>query len=142
MTTAGGLRNLEVRAVGLLREAEAVAADHDAVVEDDAVADDDALANRALRVDDAVVADARAGADRRRAGKDVVRAPIDAPAPTVTNGPIETSAPIVASGAIALSVSMPFAGADEGRNNATARAKSTYGFLLRSTAKRGARRNR
>ena len=43
----GGLRDLQVRAVGLLREAEAVAAEDDAVVEDDAVADDDALADRA-----------------------------------------------------------------------------------------------
>ncbi len=42
----GGLGNLEVRAVGLSGEPEAVAADHDAVVKDDAMADDDSLANR------------------------------------------------------------------------------------------------
>ena len=40
------LRDLEVRAVLLPREAEAVAADDDAVVQRHAVADDDALANR------------------------------------------------------------------------------------------------
>ena len=59
----GVLRNLEMRAVGLLGEAEAVAADDGAVLDDDAVADDDALANRHVRVHDAVVADPRAGAD-------------------------------------------------------------------------------
>ena len=56
----GVLRNLQVRAVLLPREAEPVAADDDAVVQRHAIADDDALANRDLRVDDAVVADPRA----------------------------------------------------------------------------------
>lgn len=37
---------------------------------------------------------------------------------------------------------MPFAGADEGRNNATARAKSTYRLLAAKHRKAGARRNR
>ena len=65
----GVLRNLQVRAVFLPGEAEAVAADDHAVVKRHAVADDDAIANRDLRVDDAVVADARAGTDRRRSGR-------------------------------------------------------------------------
>ena len=63
MTTSAVLRDLQMRAVGLLREPEAVAADHGAVVQDDAVADDHALADRDVRVDDAVVADPGAGAD-------------------------------------------------------------------------------
>ena len=57
----GGLRNLQVRAVRLLDEAEAVAADHRAVLDDDAVADDDAFADRHVRVQHAVLADARVG---------------------------------------------------------------------------------
>ena len=60
---ARALRNLEVRAVRLLRESESFAADYHAVMENDPIADDRALANRALRVDDAVVADNSAGTD-------------------------------------------------------------------------------
>ena len=48
---AADLRNLVVRAVGPLREAEAVAADDRAVLDDDAIADPHALANRHARVD-------------------------------------------------------------------------------------------
>ena len=59
----GVLRDLQVRAVGLLDEAEAVAADHGAVLEDHAVADLHALANRHVRMDHAVVADDGAGPD-------------------------------------------------------------------------------
>ena len=54
----GVLGNLQVRAVGLLREPEAVAADDAAVENRHPVADDDVLADRDARVQDAVVADA------------------------------------------------------------------------------------
>ena len=54
----GVLRDLEMRAVRLADEAEPVAADHRAVLQDHAMADRDALANRHVRVHDAVVADA------------------------------------------------------------------------------------
>ena len=57
------LRNLQMGAVGLLGEAEPVAADDRAVLHDDAIADDDPLANRDVRMEDAVVADARAATD-------------------------------------------------------------------------------
>ena len=60
---AGMLRNLQVRAVLLPRETEAVAADDDAVVQRDAIADDDALANGRLGVNDAALADPRARTD-------------------------------------------------------------------------------
>src|SRR5262245_62149099 len=62
------------------------------------------------------------------------RAPIDAPAPIVTNGPIDASGPTTALLAIALSRSMPGGGAVEGISSLTACAKATYGSLLRSTA--------
>ena len=61
---AADLRNLFVGAVAATREAEAVAADHDAVLQHDAAADADALADRDLGVDDAVVADLRKASDR------------------------------------------------------------------------------
>ena len=60
---AADLRNLLVGAVGPPREAEAVAADHGAVLDDDAIADDDLVANRRVRVDAAVGPDDHA---RRR----------------------------------------------------------------------------
>ena len=53
----GVLRDLQVRAVRLLGEAEAVAADDRAVVQDHAVADLAPLADRDVRVDHAVVAE-------------------------------------------------------------------------------------
>ena len=59
----GVLRDLGVRAVGPLDEAEAVAAEDGAVLHDDAVAEDDALADRDVRVQHAVLADPRARAD-------------------------------------------------------------------------------
>ena len=59
----GVLGNLEMRSVGLFREAEAIAAEDGAVLHDDTVAQDDAFADRDLRIDEAVLADARAGAD-------------------------------------------------------------------------------
>ena len=46
-----------MRAVGPAREAVAVGADHDAVLQHDAMADDDALTNRGVGVNQAVVAD-------------------------------------------------------------------------------------
>ena len=55
---AADLRDLLVRAVGVAREAEAVAADHRAVLHDHAVAELHALADRHARMQDAVVADA------------------------------------------------------------------------------------
>ena len=60
---AADLRDLLVGAVAALREPEAVAADHDAVLQDDAVADAHALADRDVGVDDAVVADLRKASD-------------------------------------------------------------------------------
>src|SRR5262249_37312166 len=60
----GGLRDLEMRAIRLLREAEALAADDHAVVEDDAVTDNGPLADRGMRANHAVVADGGAGANR------------------------------------------------------------------------------
>src|SRR5581483_2390615 len=54
------LRDLDVGAVIVGRKAVAVAADDDAVLQDDAVADRHAIADRALRVNDAIVADAHA----------------------------------------------------------------------------------
>ncbi len=57
------LRNLVVGAVGPLREAEPVAADDGAVLDDDAIADPHPLANRDARVEDAVVANLRLPAD-------------------------------------------------------------------------------
>ena len=65
----GDLRDLLVRAVAAADEAVAVAADHDAVLQDDAIADRHALADRDVGMDHAVGADARAGADRD-VGKD------------------------------------------------------------------------
>ena len=59
----GVLRNLQMRAVGLSREPEPVAADDHAVVQDDAIADDDAFSDRDMGVQRAVVADRRAGTD-------------------------------------------------------------------------------
>ena len=53
------LRDLQVRAVGLLREPEPFASHDDAVLQHDAVADHDVIANGDLRAHDAVVADAR-----------------------------------------------------------------------------------
>src|SRR5258706_11367355 len=61
---AGALRNLQVRAVGLPRKAEALAADDGAVLQDDTMPDDDAIADGHLGTDDAVVADRRTGANR------------------------------------------------------------------------------
>jgi hypothetical protein len=60
---AGTLRNLEMGAVLLLREAEAFAAEDAAVLHDDTVADDDAVADGHLRMDCAVVADTGARTD-------------------------------------------------------------------------------
>ena len=63
MTTRADLRDLVVGAVGAAGEAEAVAADHGAVLHDDAMADADALADRHPGVNHAVVADRRLPAD-------------------------------------------------------------------------------
>ena len=59
----GVLGDLQVAAVGLLREAEPVAAEHRAVLEDDAVANGHAFANGHVRVEHAVFANARASAN-------------------------------------------------------------------------------
>ena len=137
---AADLRNLQVRAVRPAREAEAVAADHGAVVHDDAVR----RARRArestrasgctqsspivapapiddMRMDDRARADRRAGADddeRRRS---------------------TTSGPSVGGGSIAASALMPGAGRAGGVSSATASANARYGS---ARAQHRARRGR
>ena len=74
------LRDLLVRAVGAPGEAEAVAAHDRAVLDHHAVADDDPLAHGDVRVQHAVVADARARTDHDE-GMEDRRAPIDHPPP-------------------------------------------------------------
>src|SRR5882757_7983292 len=66
-------------------------------------------------------------------GWTIVRAPIDAPAPTVTNGPIDAPSPIAASPAMALNGSTPAGGEASGANSDTARAKAEYGSSVRNT---------
>ena len=51
------------RAIGLAREAEAVAADYDSVLDQDAMADAAVLAHGAVRVGEEIVADCRASID-------------------------------------------------------------------------------
>ena len=100
MTTSRVLRDLEVRAVGLVDEAEAVAADDRAVLQDHAMAEHararesttcewmtQSSPMRTPGADDDVRIDDRSARRLTR------------PAPMVTNGPIDTSAPIVASAA-------------------------------------------
>src|SRR5581483_10436428 len=70
-------------------------------------------------------------------GNTTVRAPIVAPAPTLTNGPIETSAPKQASGATELSRSIPGAGRRAATKNDSARANDAYGLRERSSAHDG-----
>ena len=85
-----------MRAVRPAREAEAVAADDGAVLQDDAMADANALADRDARVDDAVVADL-GSRPIVTCECTIVRAPMRAPSPTTTNGPIDTPSPSVTS---------------------------------------------
>jgi hypothetical protein len=59
----GALGNLEMRAVSFSREAETVAANDRAVVDDHATADPDALANGHVGMQNAVVADLRSSGD-------------------------------------------------------------------------------
>ena len=71
------LAHLVPGAVGLAREAEAVAADYDAVLEQDAMADAAVLAYRAVRVGEEVVADFRAAIDRDEAVQHGVASDLD-----------------------------------------------------------------
>ena len=61
----GELRNLQMLSVRIFREPEPVAADDGAVEHDNAIAELHALANRYVSMEDAVVADNRAGTDYR-----------------------------------------------------------------------------
>ena len=92
------LRNLLVRAVVAMREAETVAADHRAVLNDAARAELHALADRDARVQQTVGTEHRACPDHRMR-QTTVRAPMRAPLSMTTYGPIETSSPTTASGA-------------------------------------------
>src|SRR5205814_2525375 len=60
---AGVLRDLEVRAVGLLHETEPVAADHGAVLHDNAIAEHHPFANRRVGIQNAVLTNRGARAD-------------------------------------------------------------------------------
>ena len=57
-----------------------------------------------------------------------MRAPIRAPAPTLTNGPTEASGATVAVGATLASAWMPGVLAGRGASSSTARANARYGF--------------
>src|SRR5262249_42174362 len=70
----GVLRDLQMRAVGLPGEPEAIAADDGAVENRHATADDNVIANRHAGMDDTIVADARAGANRDVGKNDRARA--------------------------------------------------------------------
>ena len=79
-----------MRAVRAAREAEPVAADDDAVLENRRGCRSNALADGHAGVDHAVVADLDLPADHRRAACTTVRAPMRAPSPMTANGPTDT----------------------------------------------------
>ena len=119
MTTVPTCGILSWRPSASAREAEAVAADHGAVLHDHAIADHDALADRHVRVQQAVGADDGAGADRDVASR-TMPAPMRAPAPIATNGPMEAPGSTTASAATEASGLIP--GDRPRRRRGTARA--------------------
>jgi hypothetical protein len=64
----------------------------------------------------------------------MVRAPIEAPAPMLTNGPIDAPSPITASLATALKGLIPAVVETSGANSDTACANAEYGSSVRRTA--------
>jgi len=102
-----------VRAVGGRQVAEAIRADHNAVMEDDPGPDGDALPQVDPRMQDASGADLDAAADGDVAGRDRARTDLG-PSPTTQNGPIETLSPTPADGATMALAWMPAAGYSAG----------------------------
>ena len=131
---AADLRDLLVGAVAAMREAEAVAADDGAVLQDDAVADTNTLADRDVGVDDAVVANLRKASDRHVRVHDGACADPRALGHRRERDRMLASGAIVAPGSTYARRCTTAGGRHSSANSATARANVRYGSSARSTA--------
>ena len=109
MTVTPRLHDLVVRPVGTLGEAESVAADHHAVLQDHAIADAAELAHDGVRVRVEIVADLRALIDHDVRMQHGVASDSDS-RPTHAKGPIDAFSPTTAVSCTKASGWMPGSG--------------------------------
>ncbi len=127
------LRDLFVAAVAAVREAEAVGAEHDPVLEHDAAADLNPLADGDLGVE---TQSSPISAKRPIVtwGCTMVRAPIRAPSATTAKAPMLASGAMAAPGSTCASGWTPPGGRHPSANSAIARANIRYRSSARRTA--------